>query len=392
MKLLFVHSHIFKYDNKKNYYSEGKLTYNMWKQRYLKYFKEITVAGRGSKIGEEELNLSSGPNVEHYILPNTSTIKNRISSMKKLKRDLKYLIEKNDTLVARIPSNHAYEAIKIAKKLNKPYVLEVVGDAFSALWTHGNIFGKVLAPINFIKYRKAIRQANHLIYVTESYLQTRYPPKTNSHVINASNVDLPPTSVKILKHRIKLINKINVDNEINIGVIGSYTSNYKGFDTAIKAIKILNQDGYNFKIKILGSGSEKRLLSIAKNMNVDEKIIFSGSLPGGEAVFKWLDSLDLYIQPSLTEGLPRSLIEAMSRGLPCIASSAGGMPELINDEFIHKPKSEKELSEKIIKLVKNKEKMINESKRNYERSQDYIIDVLNEKRKIFWKEFTNEEL
>ena len=51
-------------------------------------------------------------------------------------------------------------------------------------------------------------------------------------------------------------------------------------------------------------------------------------------MFDWLDSLDVYIQPSLVEAMPRALIEAMSRGLPSLGSKVGDIPELLTPSFV----------------------------------------------------------
>src|SRR5699024_2321831 len=100
-------------------------------ERYLPYCDELTIASRGKKTRNiKNLSISSGPKVKYHILPNLSTIKNRRDRIKELKSNLRILIKQSDILIARMPSVHAYHAIKIAQRINKPYVVEVVGDAF----------------------------------------------------------------------------------------------------------------------------------------------------------------------------------------------------------------------------------------------------------------------
>src|SRR5699024_2910978 len=338
------------------------------------------------------LNLSSGSNVTHYILPNLSRVKNRHKKIEKLKLDLETLIKESDVIVARMPSGHAYHAIKICRRLKKPYVVEVVGDVFASLWTHGSIPGKILAPINYIKYRKVIKKSPNIIYVTQNYLQEKYPHKSSANTTNVSNVDISFVPEVILESKIDRINNVDINKEVNIGLIGSYSSKYKGIDTAIKSIKTLNDQGFNCKLVVLGEGNNEWLKDLSKKLRIKEKVIFPGSLPGGERVFRWLDTMDLYIQPSLTEGLPRALIEAMSRGLPCVASSVGGIPELLDQSFIHKPKSDKELGEKIEYLLRNKDIMIEQANKNFTNAKSYTSEVLNARRKEFWKNFINKEL
>lgn len=262
----------------------------------------------------------------------------------------------------------------------------------AALWTHGSVFGKILAPINYFRYKRVIKKSSHLIYVTKKSLQEKYPPNSRANIINASNVDISPVPIEVLDRKVSEIKNMEKNKEVNIGLIGSYSSKYKGIDTAIKSIKILNDHGFNCRLIVLGDGNNEWLINLAAELNQESNVTFTGSLPGGDKVFEWLDTMDIYIQPSLTEGLPRALIEAMSRALPCIGSSVGGIPELIDEPFIHRPKSEKELSERIEYLLLNQEVMIEQAERNYSHAREYTTEVLNQRRKDFWAKFIKEEL
>src|SRR5699024_4129738 len=111
------------------------------------------------------------------------------------------------------------------------------------------------------------------------------------------------------------------------------------------------------------------------------------TLPSGKAVNEWIDHLDLYIQPSRTEGLPRGLIEAMNRGCPAIGSRAGGIPELLETTVIHEPGDYKKLAFLIEFLIKNQKFYQKQSQRNIEQAKNYTSLYLKEKRYNFWKEF-----
>lgn len=390
---LFIHSHRFQYGRDGKVYSKGQFPYEVIKNRYLPYCTEIVMAARGEQLdASKNLSLSSGPNVRHSKLPNLSTIKYRRKRIKELDHQLYHLIEKADILIARMPSTYAIHAIQIAKKLGKPYVTEVVGDVLNSLWTHGSIYGKILAPFSYLKSRRMIRNAPYLIYVTKEHLQKRYPHNENALSIHASNVELPTTKKKVLEKRIDKIKNLDKRKEVKIGLIGNYSSKYKGIDTAIKSLKNIIEKGFNCKLYVLGSGENQWLLDLSKRLGIKDRVIFVGILPGGEEVLKWLDTLDIYIQPSLTEGLPRALIEAMSRGLPCVGSSVGGIPELLDSQFIHKPKSDSELSQKLEKLLLNKNKMLEQAKINFNSSKEYTSEVLDARRKHFWSKVISKEL
>ena len=111
-----------------------------------------------------------------------------------------------------------------------------------------------------------------------------------------------------------------------------------------------------------------------------------GSFPHDE-IFNLLSEMDLYIQPSLQEGLPRAMIEAMSVGMPIIGSNAGGIPELIDKECIFKKKNVKEIVSMIKKI--NNNFLITQSQKNYVNSKKFNKENLDDKRKKFYKEGLN---
>ena len=102
-----------------------------------------------------------------------------------------------------------------------------------------------------------------------------------------------------------------------------------------------------------------------------------------------MSTLDLYLQPSDTEGLPRALIEAMSVGCPCVGSDAGGIPELIDKESIFSRGCVSELVSAIFRVMATPDVF---AKRNYQKSQQYSLKAITDKRNAFFDLFVNEEL
>lgn len=360
----------------------------MWEERYLKYFDFLFVAGRTVDADSHKgLDLSSGENVKHIELQNIDSIKN-FKNRKNVRNKLVTEIKKNNisVIISRLPSSYGLIAIDIAKKLNIPYVIEMVGDPFDAYWNHGKILGKFYAPFSYFQYRKVLKSAKYSIFVTEHFLQNKYASNKSNHLYtNISNVNLI-ISENHLKPNKELDNKL-----IKIGLIGSYSSKYKGIDTAIKALKRLNETGLNAKLYVLGSGDRNYFKPLISELGIEKKVEFVRSKNSGEEVFDWLRTLDIYIQPSLTEGLPRALIEAMSVGLPSIGTNVGGIPELLDNKMLIDKHSDEQLYSKILKLVTNKELYEEQSCINANKARDYTKDHLESKRDDFWREFKNME-
>lgn len=385
MKLTFI-SDTFFYNYNNKIYPKGSINENVI-NRYKQVFDEIEILSRQIKIKEDITNLTNLnilEGIKFIDIPNFTSIKN-FYKLPNIRKIIKRVIKNSEIIIARLPSILGNIAIDYAKKYKKPYGVEVVGCPWDALWNYGNIQGKILAPFAYLRTKKIAKNSKFTLYVTEQFLQKRYPTKGYSK--GCSDVFLPIIEEKVLINRIEKIKKMDLDKKIKIGMIGALTSQYKGFDLAIKSIKELNNKYNNIELHILGGGDASKWRKLAKKEKILDKVFFDGTLPSGYPVFEWIDNIDIFIQPSKQEGLPRALLEAMSRGCPAVGSKTGGIPELLDERLIHKKGNYKDLTKKIIFLISNKEIMIEQAKKNFETSKNYSKDVLDEKRTGFWKEF-----
>lgn len=383
MKLLFAHDHVF-YQYNHKYYSSGGLSKEML-ERYTNVFDEVIVLSRQKKLSDsnDKLTLASTDGINFVKVPNFKSIRS-IHKIIESREIINKEVAGCDLLIARLPSSIGSLAVKYAQKHNKPYLLEVVACPWDALWNH-SLRGKLIAPYKFFKTRKLVNDANYVLYVTNEFLQKRYPSKGKS--INCSNVALREFDDNVLKNRIIKINKMKENMKVVIGTAAAVDVRYKGQQYIIKALARLKKQGItNYEYQLVGGGDQTYLKSIAKKYCVSDQIKFLGSMSHNE-VFKWLDTIDIYVQPSRQEGLPRALIEAMSRGLPAFGAKTGGIPELLDPEFIFS-NTYKNIDE-ICELIKslNIDAMINQAKRNYEVAKRYDKSDIEERRRAFFERF-----
>jgi glycosyltransferase involved in cell wall biosynthesis len=138
---------------------------------------------------------------------------------------------------------------------------------------------------------------------------------------------------------------------------------------------------------IAGNGDGNNIRRLLDKYDLNNHVKILGPLKSGEEVFKFLDSLNIYLHPSLTEGLPRGLIEAMSRACPALASSVGGIPELLDEKYLHQPGDYKELSKQIENYSIDKEKLLLMANENFIKTKEYTNSKLNKRRSKFFKNF-----
>ena len=392
MKLLFVHSTKFKMDTQGQLYTDGSYTKDVW-DRYLSISDNLSVIARkdtnvyDAKYANDNFNYFDKTKIRFIEVPNLTSSYSSFFNFKKrynIEKLIKEVVIEHDYIIARIPSSVGNLAIKYARRYKKPYLVELVGCPWDVFWNH-SIKGKLMAPFMYFTTKKNVREAEYVVYVTNEFLQRRYPCKGRN--IACSNVLLEPLDKGILERRIKRIEKMVESKPIILGTTAAVNVRYKGQEYVIKAISHLNQEGYNFEYHLVGGGDNSFLKSVARKYNVSDKVKFLGSLSHKE-VFNFLDNIDIYIQPSLTEGLPRALIEAMSRGVPAVGSSAGGIPELLEDRYIINNRGRN--VDEICSILKsfNKEAMIMQAKRNFEEAKKYNKKIIDKRRQEFLIEFT----
>ncbi len=112
----------------------------------------------------------------------------------------------------------------------------------------------------------------------------------------------------------------------------------KGHAVLVDTLAKLNKTETDFTAKIIGPGRElDNLRRQVIELGLDDKVQVSPAIPWGRQLFEELDKAQLFILPSITEGMPRSLIEAMARGLPALGSDTGGINELLDNEYLVLP-------------------------------------------------------
>lgn len=388
MKALFIHDHPFIKNTKTSeLYTSGNLNSELW-DRYLRHFDSVTVIGR-QKLSKDtsRYNRAEKEKVIFDLFDDVSGGVDYFTKRSKIEKKLIEQIKVHDIIIMRFPATISIFAAQYCKKNNIPYVAEIVGCSWDANWNYGGLAPKVIAPYSYLQMKKAAKEAIAAIYVTRFFLQKRYP--CNSGIKEAaSNVILKEIVLEALPNR--LIKIKEKSNTFHVGIIGNIAVKYKGYDVLLEAVSNLPKDVIaKTKISFVGGGDPTYLKSLIEKYKLVSNSVIVGKLKAGKEVFNFLDTLDLYIHPSKQEGLPRVVIEAMSRACPVLASGVAGTPELIDNKYIHTPGDAKKLTKDIEKLLGNKDELLKMAKDNFENSKQYLFSTLEARRDSFFESIKN---
>jgi len=331
-----------------------------------------------SKDDVKKLKIADFPNVTFE-----EVIKNPIKEMFHISsfnmRKIEKVVDMADLIVIKCPSITIGKwAFDYIRKVGKPYILEIIACAWDAYWYH-DIQGKLISFYSYYNAKKMVKKADNVIYVTNKFLQSRYPTKGNS--LACSNVVLMDMDNSVLEERQNYISKRCNINRLKLGTVGALNVEFKGQQYVIKAISKLKKLGVFFDYYLVGGGSNKRLQKIAEIEGVQDQVHFVGRLPK-DKMNTFYDNIDIYVHPSLAEGLPRVVIEAESRALPVCGANAAGTPELIDSDFVFEKQDVSDLCR--ILLSFNLENMLEQSKINFKRAHEYSLDILDDRRKVFY--------
>ena len=186
------------------------------------------------------------------------------------------------------------------------------------------------------------------------------------------------------KNKIEIINNgvfipeentnIFTNDQINITIVSRLVS-HKNIKKIIRAISDLNDP--LIYLNIIGDGPElNQLQKISLESNNKDNIIFHGKLNRDEINHIFLNS-DIYIQASNYEGLPHSLLEAMSYGIPVLCTPVGECKEILGNEdrgyILDLPVSKNNIKSKISEIIGEK----NIANKKGERGKDFINEKYN---------------
>lgn len=213
------------------------------------------------------------------------------------------------------------------------------------------------------------------------------------------NVSVVPNGVNLDKFKLDLFNKreirksFNLKLDDNVIITTSRLVHKNGIADLVEAIYYFI-DKYNMpaKLLILGDGEEReKIESMVKKYKLERNVLLLGFVPQ-DKIYDYLYASDIFVRPSLSEGLGNSFLEAMAAGLPIIGTPVGGIPDFLEDGvtgLFCKPEDPKSIADSIYKLLSDP-KLKQEIAQNGQSLvfENYGWDTISEEMKTIFKRLT----
>lgn len=389
--LIYADAHLYKTKDGK-VWAKTIYGYDFWK-RYLEEFEHIYVMARMDKASQDEVENfleSSGPNVEFVPMPMIKGSEEGIKYILKYSyiiKNIRNTIKNMDCAIVRLPSVIGFWVAKEIRRVKIPFAVEVVANPIAAMNYRTGV-KKLVTLFMVYELKRICSEANGVSYVTENILQKDFPSYARKKGENAryfetyaSSIDLyddyygVPRDYTNHKGTFKLVHIAN-----------SISGDAKGHTTVINVIRRLQGLNVDAKVFFIGDGPSKDAFEQeSMSCGVGKQVEFVGIIKNKEDIRDMLLNADMYIFPSKYEGLPRSVLEAMAVGLPCIASDVGGIPELLDSNWLFKPEDDIGMAKLIVYLINNPKLLNQMSFDNINKARLYSHSVLQERRNVFYR-------
>jgi len=201
-------------------------------------------------------------------------------------------------------------AATLCRLTGTPYVLHVHGSAVPGWY-------RAASPPERAVVRRVLRGADLVVALGPAWRGplTEIAPCVITCVMNPVPVpDAPPSPLR------------PAGPVVCTGRLGDH----KGSSVLVRALALLSERHPETRLVLAGDGDREPLRAEAARLGVGERIELPGWI-GPDEVSALLDGAGVFALPSRNEGLPMALLEAMARGLPCVVTAVGAIPDLVED-------------------------------------------------------------
>ena len=229
-------------------------------------------------------------------------------------------------------------------------------------------------------YELCLKWSNYLVTGSEGMKQGY----VENYNLKPEKVKVMPNWINLDRFKVDISSKRSDQTSSKTILFVHWLSKRKGVDMIVPIAKhLINFEHLtsNFKLLVIGSGPYKEdLLKDIKENNLEQYIEVLGGVPN-EEIIKYYQSANVFIMPSMEEGFPRVLLEAMAAGIPYVASDVGAVRELSPEtaqRFLVKSGDAEMFAHKIENLLSDEKVYEDFRKEELQKVKEYSLEnVIN---------------
>ncbi len=361
--------------------------------RYLAVFDRLIVCARmRPAIPEDKLSgllQSNRPEVEFVAMPDFTGAFGLVNHQIAIRQVIKKCLSRSDAAICRLPSPISLVACPIFDKSCVPWAGEMMMNPRTAYSRESmqHLLQPVIQAMAVRSTKKACLSANGISYVTDRVLQKEYPCRAivDPHAegfftSNYSTINLDKNSYSILDWGDEPPQRVVLAHS------GKMSDNRKGHTVFIETVSLLRKMGVNVYGILIGDGPKRpEFEALAVSLGIGEYCEFTGWVCGFDEVQKLLHSAQFFIFPTLSEGLPRAIIEAMASGLICLANAVDGIPELLETECLSTSNTPDSYANMVSNFLRDWRHGRDVRKRQFDCAFRFRSEVLTDRRTHFYQ-------
>jgi len=267
----------------------------------------------------------------------------------------------------------------LAKLLKSPYIV----------WSHGYAWTQMYLPpaCSARVTTIALKHADAIIALSDHMkeeIQRAWPR-------DIPNISVIPNGINL--HEFGTVSRntarrcLGIDEDDSVILYVGRLHSAKGLPYLVEAINLLRQKEPRAHLMLVGEGTEREKLELlVDSLDLSTRVRFLGRVEH-EKIQGFLAASDVFVLPSLREGLPLVLLEAMAAELPIVATDVGGIPSIIEDQtngFLVKPRDAAQIADKLALILNNPLLRRSISQNNREKVQQYSWEnVVNDLEMVY---------
>lgn len=372
-------------------YTDVQCDQSFW-DRYLGVFDRVVVCARmrGAREGDDagKLLLSSRPEIQFIGMPDFVGVAGLLKNLSLVREAVDECIERSDAIVARVPSPISLAIYSQLRASNKPWAAEMMMNPATAYGKESmrHPLQPIIQGYAVERTRRMCMNANGVAYVTERVLQADYPCRAMKEIddpsfftASYSTINLDPGCF------VKKNLPSAAPSQVCLAHTGKMSDDRKGHEEFLLTIVKLRNAGIDARGILIGDGPQRgHFQELADSLGVADCCEFAGWVSGFSEVQRRLHQAEFFVAPTKSEGLPRSVIEAMASGLICIGHAVDGIPELLEEGCLSHTNDPSDYARMIVGFLDDWPWALRTRDGQFEKAQEYCSDVLNVRRAEFY--------